>query len=289
MNLNWAPLLAQASRRNEPRLPLRIGALAVGSVAIANLPALAVHAEHVRIEEQGVRLHASDPSAALAHINAALRQAGLIRAWRNETYAVLPEGAQAGDTPLALIERAASRFWGTLTFGAHCNGYVADAQGRPAQLWIARRAHTKATDPGKLDNLVGGGVPHGQTPFEALVREGFEEAGLDPATMKRAQTASVLHLRCDIAEGFMNEHLHSFDLQLPAGLPPHNQDGEVQAWHCRPIAKALEHAARGEMTMDAGLVTLDFAVRHGLLHATPAVQERLDSLRLASPEQTADR
>ena len=83
-----------------------------------------------------------------------------------------------GAPPLALIERAAARFWGTLTFGAHANGYVADAQGRPTHLWIARRSTHKATDPGKLDNLVGGGVPHGQTPFETLVREGFEEAGL---------------------------------------------------------------------------------------------------------------
>ena len=74
----------------------------------------------------------------------------------------------------ATIERAAARFWGTLTLGAHCNGYVADAHGRPTHLWVARRSLSKPTDPGMLDNLIGGGVPLGQSPLEALQREAFE-------------------------------------------------------------------------------------------------------------------
>ena len=170
-----------------------------------------------------------------------------------------------GEPPLALIERAAARFWGTLTFGAHCNGYVAGAQGRPTHLWIARRAWTKATDPGKLDNLVGGGVPHGQTPAETLVREGFEEAGLDANTMARAQAGSVIELACDIAEGFMHERLHVFDLCLDKDMAPKNRDGEVAEWHRLTVDAALALAAGGEMTTDAALVTLDFALRHHLL------------------------
>ena len=63
---------------------------------------------------------------------------------------------------LATIERASARFWGTLTLGAHATGYTRSAGGRPEALWIARRSFTKATDPGMLDNLVGGGVPHGR-------------------------------------------------------------------------------------------------------------------------------
>lgn len=262
--------LAQARAASTPRLPFLLQDRTVGSVAVADLSALNAHAPAVQIGEHAVRLAAPNPSAALACINAQLRTQGFIRAWRDETYAVLPEGACAGDEPLALIERAAARFWGTLTFGAHCNGYVADAHGRPSHLWIARRAATKATDPGKLDNLVGGGVAHGQLPAEALVREGFEEAGLDVATMRRAVAATVLHLRCDIAEGFMNEHLHTFDLALDASVQPVNQDGEVDAWLCLAIDEALALAAGGEMTTDAALVTLDFALRHGLVPSPDA-------------------
>jgi 8-oxo-dGTP pyrophosphatase MutT (NUDIX family) len=119
-------------------------------------------------------------------------------------------------------------------------------------------------------NLVGGGVPFGQTPFETLVREGFEEAGLSPTQMQTAAPGSVLHLQCDIAEGFMNEHLHSFDLKLDAHTIPANQDGEVDAWYRMTIDEALAHAARGEMTVDAALVTLDFALRHKLIDAQQA-------------------
>ena len=90
------------------------------------------------------------------------------------------------------MERASARFWGTLTLGAHANGFVADADGRPTHLWIAQRSFDKATDPGKFDNLIGGGVPEGQTPLQALVREGWEEAGLTPDALRAVDAGSVL-------------------------------------------------------------------------------------------------
>jgi 8-oxo-dGTP pyrophosphatase MutT (NUDIX family) len=260
---DW-PALAAAQRRLVPRVPFSVEGTLVGSVATAHLAALHHWPQWLAIEESGAHLIAVDRDAALARTNTALRGQGLIVAWRNETYAIVE---RLGAPPLALIERAASRFWGTLTFGAHANGYVADAAGRPTQLWIARRSAHKATDPGKLDNLIGGGVPFGQTPFEALLREGFEEAGLDAETMRGATRGSVIELACDIAEGFMHEQLHSFDLRLPAGLTPINQDGEVAELRCVPIDEAIALAAGDAMTVDASLVTLDFALRHRLLSA----------------------
>ena len=258
------PALQAARLQAQPRVPFRVGARQVGSVACADLPALQRWPRWFSLDPQGVELLAAtaERDAVLAEVNATLREAGLVRAWRDEIYAIV---AAPDSPPLALIERAAARFWGTLTFGAHCNGYVADAQGRPTHLWIARRAWHKPTDPGLLDNLVGGGVPHGQSPFEALVREGFEEAGLDAPTMRRAVPGSVIVLACDIAEGFMHEHLHAFDLCLPADVVPANQDGEVAELQRLSIAEAIARAAAGEMTVDAALVTLDFALRHGLL------------------------
>jgi 8-oxo-dGTP pyrophosphatase MutT (NUDIX family) len=258
------PALAAARRRDVRRVPFVIDGLAVGSVAQAHLDALRAWPQWLAVDRRGVQLTAADRGPALATVNAALRALGLIRAWRDETYPIV---TQPGAPPLALIERATARFWGTLTFGAHANGYIADSQGRPTHLWIARRSLDKGTDPGKLDNLVGGGVPHGQTPFEALVREGFEEAGLDGDLMHRAVPGRVIELACDIAEGFMHEQLYTFDLQLPANLTPVNQDGEVAELRCMPVDEAIELAAGEAMTVDASLVTLDFALRHGLLAA----------------------
>lgn len=258
------PALAAARSHDKTRLPFVMGATVVGSVARAQVQALAAFAQWLHIEPDRITLActAETRDETLAGINLALRDAGHIVAWRDETYAVV---LQHGEPPHALIERAASRFWGTLTFGAHCNGYVAGEGGRPTHLWIARRSFDKPTDPGLLDNLVGGGVPWNQTPFETLVREGWEEAGISPAQMREARPGSVLELLRDIPEGLQHEHLFAFDLCLPPEARPVNQDGEVCELHRMPVDEAIERAAAGEMTVDAALVTLDFALRHRLL------------------------
>ena len=262
------PAIDAARLRTVRRVPFRIvhrgTALEAGSVARAHLNALARWPEALLVDDTCVTmtLPAAERVPFFAAANATLGDAGLIVAWRQETYPVFAIHTRE---LLATFERAASRFWGTLTFGAHCNGYVADAAGRPMQLWIARRSPTKATDPGKLDNLVGGGVPHGQTPAETIVREGWEEAGLTPAQMRGLRPGRTIRLARDIAEGFQLESVSVFDLALPPQLVPQNQDGEVAELHCLAIDQALARAAGDAMTVDASLVTLDFALRHRLL------------------------
>ena len=267
MNGSWPALAAAGAHDVDARVPLRLNGVPVGSVARAHLAAL--RALGVQADDRGVTLRADD--AALAALNTALRDQGLILAWRDEPFAILDPASGAR---LGAMERAAARFWGTLTLGAHANGYVADASGRPTHLWIAQRSFTNATDPGKHDNLIGGGVPDGQTPRQTLQREGWEEAGLAPEALHSAVAGSVLHLQRDIPEGLQHERLHVFDLALPPALEPRNQDGEVAGFACLPLAEALALAAGDTMTVDAALVTLDFALRRGLL--PPALQRRLE-------------
>jgi len=273
------PAIELARRQRRPRLPFCIDHTCVGSVAVEHRDALQRWAGLLQVGDDGIRLGIPPPErdAALADINAGLRDQGLIRAWRNETY---PVTDPASGRLLARFERAASRFWGTLTFGAHANGWVAGTDGEPAALWIAQRSFDKATDPGAHDNLVGGGVPLGQTPFQTLVREGWEEAGLPPAVMARARPGRVLELRRDIPEGLQFERIHGYDLQLQPGETPSNQDGEVHAFERLLLAEALAVAAGSAMTVDAALVTLDFALRRGLLpaHTQAALAARAASL-----------
>ncbi len=191
--------------------------------------------------------------------------AGVITGWRDEIYPIV---TRFGATPLALIERAAARFWGTLCFAAHCNGYVSDDDsGRPSHLWIARRSFDKAVDPGLLDNLIGGGIAHRQTPFETLLREGLEEAGLPPALVEQARAGSQVELHRDVPEGLQHDLVFVYDLDMPRDLRPYNHDGEVAEFHCLPITQALALAAGPDMAVDASMVTLDFALRHELLSA----------------------
>jgi 8-oxo-dGTP pyrophosphatase MutT (NUDIX family) len=263
------PAALGAARRHDAaaRVPFCIGVIEVGSVARVHLPALHPAPPGLRIEPDRVTLTASpaERDGALARINASLRAAGLLRGWRDEIFSIVdPRGDPARSRVLARTERAAARFWGTLTQGAHANGWVAGPDGRPAHLWIARRALDKSTDPGLLDNLVGGGVPDGQTPWQALMRESWEEAGLAADVAGLARPVGVLRVQREVAHGLQFEDLHAHDLALPAGLEPRNQDGEVQSFACLPVAQALGLAAGREMTVNAALVTLDFGVRHGL-------------------------
>ena len=275
------PAIALARACDGPaRVPFRLmdkRGPVLGSVAVAHLDALRAWPDAFEWlasadgtpRALALRLPPPARDARLAQIHARLHADGLIVAWRDEPYPLRDrDGGEHGT-----IERAASRFWGTLTLGAHCNGYVADDAGRPTHLWIARRSLTKPTDPGRLDNLIGGGVPLGQAPREAVIREGWEEAGLEPAQMAGLETGGLVDLECDIPEGRQHERLHVFDLALPAGLVPRNIDGEVAEHRLMSIDDALARAAAGELTTDAALATLDFAVRRGLIEPNPLRRE----------------
>lgn len=254
------------ARRSErgPRWPFMLDGRRAGSIDAAARQALEAWPKWFRAQADGacsMQVPREQRDAVFAEVNAALRAQGLIKAWRDEPFALWNED---GDLA-AVIERASSRFWGAQTLGAHINGYVAGDDGRPAQLWIARRAFDKPTDPGRLDNLVGSGVPHGQTPRQAVCREAWEEAGLQPHELRGLAHGRVLELACDIPEGWQHEWLFVYDLALPDGRVPQNQDGEVHEHRLLPMADALQRAADGEMTTDAALATLDFALRHQLL------------------------
>lgn len=265
--MTWQALASARRREASRRVPFVVAGRAVGSVDCGHLHALTAWPAWLRVGGEQVELIADEPDVALATVNASLRHAGLVRAWRDEFFALLDP--QTGHR-LARMERAACRFWGTLTFGAHANGYLANAQGRPTHLWIARRSASKATDPGLLDNLIGGGVSDGQTPQQTLLREAWEEAGLSPHQLGSTQVSSVLRLHRDVTEGLQLEDLYCFDLLLPPGLQPVNQDGEVAGFKCLPVQQALLEAAGSGMTVDAALVTLDFALRHRLLESASA-------------------
>jgi hypothetical protein len=104
-----------------------------------------------------VRLLSHD---ALAPVVEQLAHEGLIPGWRNERYRI------AG---LFDIERAAARPFGLATQAVHVNGIVGDES-----MWLARRSASKATDPGMLDNVVGGGMTAGLSIEEILVKEAWE-------------------------------------------------------------------------------------------------------------------
>jgi len=206
---------------------------------------------------------AAERTAALAEVIARLADDGHVRGWRDERFAV---DTGWGTPTLALIERAAARFFGIRTYAAHMNGLI---EGAEPMLWLARRAATKPIDPGMWDNLVAGGIGHGFDARGALEKECWEEAGIGADLAARLVPRGTLDVLREAPEGIQCETLFAFDLTLPASFIPANQDGEV-AGHLRASPEAaLDIMADCAMTVDATLVTLDALERLGYQRFAP--------------------
>jgi 8-oxo-dGTP pyrophosphatase MutT (NUDIX family) len=206
---------------------------------------------------------------------------GVLTAWRDERYEVAPE---FGASPWFLLERAAARYFGIRTFAVHVNGLVRRGDG--IAMWIARRSPTKPIDPGLLDNLVGGGIAAGQTAAAALVKEAWEEAGVDAELARSARPAGAVHLCRAQPDGLQRETIFVHDLWLPDDFMPEGQDGEVVEHRvvALPEAAALIAHEGGDdvVTADAALVILDCLLRHGEIAPDAPEYGALDSLRHAT-------
>jgi 8-oxo-dGTP pyrophosphatase MutT (NUDIX family) len=243
-------------------LPFYIGRERVGWIRRTDAPALHSWPDVFHIDQTSIRLadtfsDLNARSAALGAVIGMLAADGRIPGWRNETYAI----RNAFDAePLAFIERAASRFFGTMTYAVHLNGIV-EEPGRAPELWIARRSDTKATDPGMLDNVVAGGIGWGMGIEETLVKECWEEAGMQPQLAAKAVRGREFYVLQSLPEGTQAELIYVFDLTLPVDFAPRNQDGEVGEHRLARIDEVARWIEEGAMTVDASLATLDCLLR----------------------------
>ncbi|ASV97268.1 NUDIX hydrolase [Paraburkholderia aromaticivorans] len=257
------PCITAARRFDaQAHVPFWIGAEQVGWIRTDDVPLLArwpdvFDLDHARVTLMPAFNTVDLRSAALGSVIGALAAEGRIPGWRNETYAIR-NGFDA--PPLAYIERAASRFFGTMTYAVHLNGVVEYADGAP-RLWIARRSDTKATDPGMLDNVVAGGIGWGFGVEATIVKECWEEAGIPEEIAARAVAGRTAHVLQSLPEGTQAEQIFIYDLALPADFAPRNQDGEVGEHRLARIDEVARWIEEGAMTVDASLATLDCLLR----------------------------
>lgn len=244
--------------QQEPRfqavneLRLHIDEEAVGWVRPRVAEALyGLDRQRVRVSGRDVRLSSDGTtvgrSGLMQDLAIRLKQQSLLQNWRDEAMQLNVAGQ-----PFLILERAAFRTFGLQTPSVHLNAWVSSADG--VELWVARRSPHKFVDPGKLDNLVGGGLAAGESRASGLAREAWEEAGL---TLRHPPSAQcLLHIHRRIPEGVQDEHVAVHDLWLPAHIQPRNQDGEVASMERWPVKRVLTHLLAGEFTWDAGLVVL---------------------------------
>jgi 8-oxo-dGTP pyrophosphatase MutT (NUDIX family) len=258
------PCLTAARRFDaHAHLPFWIDAEQVGWIRSTDVRLLARWPDVFEIDDARVTLAPAFNtvdlrSAALGSVIGALAAEARIPGWRNETYAIR-NGFDA--RPLAYIERAASRFFGTMTYAVHLNGVVEYTDGGAPRLWIARRSDTKATDPGMLDNVVAGGIGWGFSVETTIVKECWEEAGIPEDIAARAVAGRTAHVLQSLPEGTQAEQIFIYDLALPADFAPRNQDGEVGEHRLARIDEVARWIEEGAMTVDASLATLDCLLR----------------------------
>ncbi len=174
---------------------------------------------------------------------------------------------------LGVLDRGALPDFGVIGVGVHLNGLVRRPDGW--HLWIGKRAADKKLDPGKLDNLVGGGVAAGHTPFETLLKEGAEEAMLPQALTAKAELKGRFSYNMERPEGLRRDVLYVYDLVLPEEFVPHPADGEVEAFSLWPLVQVFQSVRDTDaFKFNVNLVLIDLFIRFGLVQGLDAAMLR---------------
>ncbi|KAH9854617.1 NUDIX hydrolase domain-like protein [Lenzites betulinus] len=223
------------------------------------------------------------------------RDAGLFpdeigaRKWRNELYPVYrrPFGvrdcpgrgdpdAEADELNYAFrMERAASGLFGIVTYGVHMTVYEehpateGEWEGARYKLWVPRRAATKQTWPGYLDNSVAGGIEAGLGVFDCVVKEAMEEASIPEDVVRRhARATGSVSYFFQTPRGWLQPEIeYVYDLALPpnSDVQPKPLDGEVESFELLPLEKVIEHMRAGSFKYNCAIVIVDWMVRKGIL------------------------
>ena len=226
-----------------PRQALAFEGQPIGSVEVA----VAQHLQaHGLLATDGAGWRVAAPFDTLAH---ALREAGLLGAWRNELLPVLTDSGER----VGHIERAAVRALGLSTAAVHLT-----AQAPDGRTWVQQRAFNKPNDPGLWDTLMGGMVSAVDSLAHALERETWEEAGLRLNQLHDLRHAGHLLIQRPSGGaddvGYTVERIDWYSATLPDGVAPENQDGEVERFDRVDLARLRADISAGHYTLEAALI-----------------------------------
>lgn len=201
----------------------------------------------------------ADRTAAVGEALAALVEDGLVSRLRGEMYPVME---RPGGEVLFEMDRGAVTEFGIVNRGFHLNGLV--GTGPQTRMWVARRALTKSTYPGMLDNMVAGGHPSGLTAYENLLKECAEEAGIPAAIAAQAVPVSMVSYTMEVPSGLRRHAFWAYDLQVPEDFTPVAVDGEVHEFMLMPVEEVARIVETGEaFKYNCSLVVIDWLMRTG--------------------------
>jgi hypothetical protein len=248
------------------KLPFSVGGVKVGWVRRELADLMTRWGDYFKVTDNEVSTLESlkdveERSRALAEAGAALVVKQALPRNRKE---LCPVMEHFGSEVLMRIDRAWLESYGIVSYGIHVNGYVETLNG--PELWIGVRSKTCEVAPGKLDNMIAGGLPVELSLTENVVKEAAEEASVPEDLAQTARPAGVISYRLDTKRGMRRDMLFVYDLKLPADFEPVNTDGEVSGFVKWPAQQALRVVDEtDEFKFNVNLVIIDFAIRRGLV------------------------
>jgi 8-oxo-dGTP pyrophosphatase MutT (NUDIX family) len=256
---------------DEPFVPWRIDEHTVGwlrPVFVERLQAFPQVFEIESADDTGsaVRLQGhlqgfEERSAALREVALQLAADAVTPLFMDEPFPVTPSGR---DAALCALDRGAAAHFGLRSFGQHLNGFVRGDDG--IRMWLGRRARDRLLFPGALDNMVAGGLPHDLGLHENLLKECEEEAGVPADLAATALPVGLVSYNRVAERGFRRDVLYCYDLEVPAGFVPRNNDGEVESFALLPLDEVARLVSEtDEFKLNCNLVVIDFLIRHGWL------------------------
>ena len=172
-----------------------------------------------------------------------------------------------GKKELFVLERALVEYLGIRGYGVHLVAYIKKKNN--IKLWIPLRAPNKRVEPNKLDNTVAGGISAGETIYEALKRESFEEASLKSNVLNNAlQVGTINYVWRNKKFSLRRDTLFLFDLELNSDIIPHNNDGELFNYsllHSKKVIEKIKNTK--EFKKNCALVLISFFIRKGLINS----------------------
>lgn len=252
-------------------VPFKVEGQGVGWLRPGFLSHLEPWPDYFHLSDSEVSLHPGlddfeHRSRVIADVIHTLIEKGVIGHDLDELY---PVTAIERSQPLFLMDRGAVAHFGIRAFGQHLNGYVHRNDG--LYMWIARRAKDRRHAPGKLDNLVAGGLPWDITLRDNLLKECEEEAGMSADLAEQSVAVGSISYLAESPHGVKPDVMYCYDLELPEEFEPVCTDGEVESFELMPIQQVAEIVREtDEFKANCNLVIIDFLIRHGLLNPEEA-------------------
>ncbi len=173
-----------------------------------------------------------------------------------------------GKKELFILERSLVEYLGIRGYGVHLIAYVRTGKSK-IKVWVPLRSSNKRVEPNKLDNTIAGGVSAGETVYQALIREGFEEASLKKNILNKAlQVGTINYVWRNKKLSIRRDTLFLFDLELTKNIIPKNNDGEVSKFNLYSSKKIIDTIKNTyNFKKNCALVMASFFIRRGLINS----------------------